>query len=154
MKQYNATTTNNNICNEKEGKESKAQEGWVMHNTVNLLPTDAPSMFSSNWCLLTHFPQFLRWHSVVCNLSLACSGQLSHPCLSPVSCAPFTARVLKSPWSVVITGQHNQHISMLSSLFPYWTQNTALHQLPGKNLTLSQPKSRQLPTGIEPWHWP
>lgn len=92
----------------KRGREeSKAQEGWVMHNTVNLLPTDAPSMSSSNWCLLTHFPQFLRWawHSVVCNLSLACSGQLSHPCLSPVSCAPFTARVLKSPWSVVITGQ-------------------------------------------------
>ena len=92
-------------------------------------------------------PQLIcwAWHHVEENVPLASLGQLSYLCPLPASHAtgrPGQCEKPKNPW----LSSNNKNISMLSTLLSSQIQNTALHQLLERKLTLSQLKPGHPPS--------
>ena len=138
---------------QKESEIKPKKDKWC---TMHFLTTHwlmLSQSLSGDSSLLAHSPWFVyrAWHYMGWNIALASLDQLSwlHPL--PTSCAPPAFlpaghEKLKNPWFSINTS--NKNISVLSTLFSYWIQNTALYQLLGRKSTLSQ-----LKPGEHSW-WP
>lgn len=98
------------------------------------------NLFTTHWLILHHWPAItpssqlhpdLLWCGIflwpVRVLAVFPWGFCAHP---------HKHETLNSPWLRANTVQH-QNISVFSTLFLYWFQNSALHQLPQRKLTLS-----------------
>jgi len=108
---------------------------WQMPSLQMFPPSSSPSFVGWAWCRM------------VWNIPLVSWGQLSRLCPFPTTCAPSAHLLVgwgekqKRLWLL----SNNSYISVLSTFFLYWIQNTALYQLLGQKLTVSQPKPGQAP---------
>ena len=109
--------------------------------------TDTQSLPEDRALPPSQLPQLIYWaygiwYHMVWNIPLASLGQLSQLRPLPASCAPCRpgqCEKLKNP----SLPSNTKNMSILSTLFSSQIQNTALHQLPERKLTLSYPKPGQ-----------